>query len=685
MKRVKVLLIVFALWTLIGVLSKPIFLLVHSDLMGEIGLGDWWQVVHHGLRLDFAVAGYFTALPTLLLLISFFFIKKEKTEKGIVEDGKDTIKKEVTEDRKEVTEGEKEVTEDGLGNGRERDGKKGDTKSRKAWLYCWRTILGVLAFAYSVAVISNIALYKYWGFPLDVTPLFYITTSPADAMASITIWQILIGCLSMIALTALIIYVFEKATNPRCLTHLASHKEQTREWVAKYKLDKVGEPILMVLLAGALIIPIRGGFSVAPNNTGSVYYSDNMRLNHASVNPVFSFLESATHQNDFGSRFRYMDDSEAQRVFDTMVYTQLEEQNKILAEKTNVLLIIMESFSRYIMADGGKVEGVTPCLDKLSKEGLYFTNFYANSFRTDRGLVSILSGFPAQPDMSIMKLTRKTSNLYSIARTLKQHGYATHYYYGGDANFTNMRSYLMQTGFESIVSEDDFPAGERTGKWGVNDGPVFDRALREISQEGSKQATQSIASRKPFFKVIQTSSSHEPFEVPYESGFTQPALNAFAYTDHCLGKFIEELKNTSAWQNTIVVMVPDHLGCYPESVDNYKLWRYQIPMVMVGGPISQPKRIDTVGMQVDLAATLLGMLGIDHSDFIYSKDILDEKAPHYAFLSCPNIFGMVNDENQLIFDYKAERIVVDEGPHKGANLDKAKAYIQKLYDDIAKR
>ena len=131
-------------------------------------------------------------------------------------------------------------------------------------------------------------------------------------------------------------------------------------------------------------------------------------------------------------------------------------------------------------------------MDSLAKEGVLFTNFYANSFRTDRGLVAILSGYPAQPTTSIMKYPRKTQNLPAIAGSLRDAGYRTKYYYGGDADFTNMRSYLMSSGFENIISDQDFPVSERLSKWGAHDHLVFNRLLEDMKAEVQTQLRQKM-------------------------------------------------------------------------------------------------------------------------------------------------------------------------------------------------
>ncbi|MBQ0020472.1 MAG: LTA synthase family protein [Bacteroidales bacterium] len=630
MKRIKTVILLFLLWLAVGIISKPLFLLCNTALLQDASLGDWMAVIGHGLRLDLAVAAYLTALPLLLLLYKF----SSKPE--------------------------------GFSS-------KPESKGNKIWLWLWHGVLAVESFLYVLAIIANLCLYPYWGFPLDTTPLFYLTSSPTDAMASITIWQILLALFFLVLLTVALNYGFNKILKPKALFEIDAKHTGWKPYVAE-----VG---VLVLLGTSLIIPIRGGFSTATNNTGSVYFSTQMPLNHAAVNPVFSFIESASKSNKFGEMFRYMDDDEAARTFQPLCYTKLRNNGEadsaqvvLKTKDVNVIMVVLEGFSDLIMNKGGRVKNVVPNLEKYTQEGLYFNNFYATSFRTDRGLVSILSAFPSQPEHSLMKYSHKTAHLYSIANSLRQHGYATSYYYGGDANFTNMRSYVMQTGFERLVSDTDFPSSQRTGKWGVQDEHLFSRALQDIGSDS-----------KLSFHVIQTSSSHEPFEVPYQSSFKEPELNAFAYVDHCLGEFIESLKALPSWQNTLVVLVPDHLGAYPNPIDNYQLCRYQVPMLMLGGVISKAQQIETIASQVDLAATLLGLLGIDHSEFTYSKDILDANAPHYAVFSCPGLFGMVTDSCSIIYDYNSDKMTTSEGAQPEQQLHKAKAYIQTVFDDIDKR
>ena len=616
MKSVKAFILIYVLWLLLGTASKLVFLLTYHELFEGLTLADVLGVVGHGVKLDMAIAGYLTILPALVLLLGIWL-------KG------------------------------------------------KYMLEGWRTLMALLIFAAIVFYAVNLGLYGYWGFPLDSTPLLYLKTSPADALASITLWQALGACAGILVLTILTYLLFEWIVIPG---RLFSGRTKTR-WGKNAVMS-----ILMLVFTALLILPIRGGLSTGTNHTGSVYFSSNMRLNHAAVNPIFSFVESVLHTEDIGSQFRFMDDEDATRLFDEMVCTGLrsDESSDSLgirfATRPNVIIVMLESFSKYIMDEGGHVEGVTPRLDALAKSGLYFDRFYANTVRTDRAMVSILSGLPAQPSMSVMDMPKKSTKLPAIARSLRNNGYATYFYYGGDTNYSNMQSYIVGTGYENVVSETSFPPRQRTSKWGVHDGIVFERILKDIDE---------MDKNKPFLVTMMTLSSHEPFDVPYESGFKNKALNAFAYTDDELGKFIERLKRMPQWENTLVVMVPDHLGAYPDDLDNYQLWRYEIPLIMTGGVVKEHRDIHTIGSQIDIAATLLGMLNIDHSDFTYSKDLFDNVAPHFAYIAFPDAsFGIISEDNQVLYDGVPDVVVWDTGEEPGKNINCAKAFIQKLYDDI---
>lgn len=529
---------------------------------------------------------------------------------------------------------------------------KGDRKPLRIVARFWFLLAGIIS---SVAVLLNAALYSYWGFPLDSTPFFYFLSSPMDALASAPLWQELLAMLLSLALGFALAWLSGEL-------FLDEMGENCR--------SKVKTSLVLTLLTAALFLPIRGGVTVSTNNTGKVFFSDNQLLNHAAVNPLFSLLESVSKERGIASQGRFMDDAEARRIAATMMSTRSDSTRSILrTRRPDIYIVIMESFSSELMAELGGLKDVAVNLDSIARQGLLFTNFYANSFRTDRGLVAILSGYPVAPTLSLMKYPRKSEQLPSVARSLRRVGYSTYYYYGGDADFSNMRAYLKSQGYEHITSDVNFPLSSRLSKWGVPDDLVFEKVLADRQR------------RSPQLTVIQTSSSHEPYDVPYHR-LKDERLNAFAFSDHFIGKMLREMSHRESWQRTLVILVPDHLGAYPRHISNYDIHRYQIPLILTGGALLEKGRIDTYGSQQDIAATLLGQMGLAHDDFRFSKDLLSPSVPHFAFFTMPDLFGMATPEGKFIYDNPSRRLIWKSGQVNKESLRRGQAYLQFLYDDI---
>ena len=533
----------------------------------------------------------------------------------------------------------------------------------------------------------NASLYPYWKYPLDSTPLFYFFTSPADAIASVSIWQVILSIVILIVLTIGVWFTLrmrgeKRQQYSRYAYGYGGLGSGKRKRFDDFDRHRGRTSIILLLLTGLLFLPIRGGITVSTMNTGQAYYSQNAYLNHSAVNPLFSLMESITHQEDFASQYRFMKDKEADKIFATMTSTSDENTYPLLNEATfkkgtpDILIVIMESFASDIMPSMGSYKDVAVCLDSIAQQSILFTRFYANSFRTDRGMVSILSGYPAQPTTSIMRYPRKTSQLPSIARNLaKYKNYKTTYYYGGDADFCNMRSYLVSQGYQHIISDANFPIEDKLSKWGVPDHILAAKMMEDIKAQQNE--------KRPMLRILQTSSSHEPFEVPYHR-LKDKRLNAFAYTDSVMGAIVREYRKLPRWKNTLIVFVPDHVGGYKENLNDHDRSRYQIPLILAGGAISRPMKVGIIGSQHDIAATLLGQLGVEHREFTFSKNMMSDATPKFAFFAVNDAFGIVSEENSLIYDNRAKRIVYDKG-EKGFNLKRGQAYLQKLYDDLAKK
>ena len=625
----------YATFVVLFVLQKPLFLFLEKGSATQPVDNIFTElpaVIWHGLPLDLSMAGYLSVIPGLLS-IAVVWLKRELV-KPIM------------------------------------------------------NIYFIIASLFiTCSFLLNASLYPYWKYPLDSTPLFYFFTSPADAIASVSIWQVILSIVILIVLTVGVWFTLRMRGEKRQQYSRYSYGyggfgSGKRNRFDDFDRHRGRTSIILLLLTGLLFLPIRGGITVSTMNTGQAYFSQNAYLNHSAVNPLFSLLESITHQEDFASQYRFMKDKEADKIFATMTSTSDENTYPLLNEATfkkgtpDILIVIMESFASDIMPSMGSYRDVAVCLDSIAQQSILFTRFYANSFRTDRGMVSILSGYPAQPTTSIMRYPRKTSQLPSIARNLaKYKNYKTTYYYGGDADFCNMRSYLVSQGYQHIISDANFPIEDKLSKWGVPDHILAAKMMEDIKAQQNE--------KRPMLRILQTSSSHEPFEVPYHR-LKDKRLNAFAYTDSVMGAIVREYRKLPRWKNTLIVFVPDHVGGYKENLNDHDRSRYQIPLILAGGAISRPMKVGIIGSQHDIAATLLGQLGVEHREFTFSKNMMSDATPKFAFFAVNDAFGIVSEENSLIYDNRAKRIVYDKG-EKGFNLKRGQAYLQKLYDDLAKK
>ena len=606
-KRIAYISLYFFTVLLIFILQKPLFMLYNGSIEKGFGFADYMQVMIHGASLDAATAGYLTAFPFLLVLISIWFRKFPL----------------------------------------------------KKILYGYYILAAALI---SIIFVVDMALYTFWGFKLDASVFLYID-SPKEALASVSVGFILLRVLAILLLIALNSWVLLKIT-PSVLT-------ATRKRIA----GTAG----MLLLGGVLFIIIRGGVTESTSNIGQVYFSNEPFLNHSAVNPDFSLLSSMGKSQDFASEFNFFDEEKRAALFDGLYPTTDGDSiiQVLNTKRPNILIILMEGFGGAFVEPLGGLPDVTPHFNRLSREGVFFTNCYANSFRTDRGTVCTFSGYLGLPTASVMKIPAKSRTLPAIAEGLSKAGYKTDFLYGGDINFTNMKSYLLSTGYQRLIANTDFSLAEQTSNaWGVNDDITFEylyNQLRNRKEEG------------PWHTAFLTLSSHEPFEVPYHR-LEDKIPNAFAYTDECLGKFIDRLKQTPAWKDLLVICLPDHGFYYPREGSNAMPRFYHIPLLWLGGAVKQPMQVDKIMNQTDLAATLLGQLGLEHTAFTFSRNVLgsDYKYP-FAFYSFNNGFSFRDSTGVTVFDNNSGSILFDEPEADESRLDKGKAILQTVYDDLGNR
>ena len=620
--------IIYFLFVAVFAIGKVLFMAYHSNIFAQYQTAEWLEAIWHGLPHDLTSAGYLMAIPFILELPNIWI---------------------------------------------------GGTWHKVA-MRCW------LAFAWLVVLINYLCdavLYGYWGFRLDKTALFYLLDSPAEALGQVEWWMLAGGVLLLVALW----YPLKKVTDK-----IIEKGDGQRQRTLK---EKYGLTAMALVLCGLCFLAIRGGVTTSTMNVGRVYFSSEMPLNHAATNPFFSFFHSlAKKQKDFSKQYRFMSEEDASAAYTAMNTARMttdmndsigDKPSLLKSHRPNIVLLIFESFSG-AACDGVNPDAdpsIMPTINQLYREGIGFTNMFANSFRTDRGVAAVLASYPAQPTNSVMKDQDRCNNLQYLSKRLKENGYKAHFIHGGDVNFTNMKGFLTAGGFERIVGDTDFPISDRISKWGVPDAKMFEYLYEDIMLE---HKSNEVNGNEPYLKVMLTLSSHEPFDVDYHH-FTDPYVNSIAYTDSCLGAFIGHIRQTPAWDDMLIIGVADHsYANFPAGIQNHEVMRYRIPMFWTGGAISGSHKISTYGNQTDLAATLFGQMGIMHTDFNFSKDMLDNTIGHYGFYTFSDGFGFITDSCRYIQDNAQ-----NGSPLSGSNDPNGtaehygKAYLQTLYNDLAKR
>lgn len=528
-----------------------------------------------------------------------------------------------------------------------------------AWAgYALSTLTIVLLVFCSLIVSIDSELYRHWGFRMNTTPLMYVGS---EAMGSVAASVYLKLSFIFIALFMVFYGMFRKKILPSI-----NYMEDARHR---------GKAALALFLFSALMfLPIRGSFTVAPMNTGFVYYHNTKPFaNHSAVNVVWNFLYSVKKGSSTDYPENFFNKSRTDILFDSLYQQNIPSPDYLASPRPNIIMVILESFTADVVAPLGGVPDVAPYLNKLSGEGILFNQVYSSGDRTDKGLISILSGYPAQPQGSVIKLPAKTEKLPQLNRYLKMLGYKTSFIYGGDIDFANFRSYLNSSGFDHLTTLDDFDGSLYTSKWGVHDHHMFARAMQELD-----------TASETFFKVVLTLSSHEPFDVPlnppFRSGKDEESLflNSCRYTDQSLETFIEYCKTKSWWNNTLVLITADHGHRYPRNKELIQKERFHIPLLMTGGAIRKDTVITTIGSQTDIPNTLLGQLDRPSKEFIFSKDLLAPDAKSFAAYYFTDGYGFILPGAFMVYDNAGKKFLKEEGADTKA-IDLSKAYQQKLF------
>lgn len=533
--------------------------------------------------------------------------------------------------------------------------------------------IGIVTFLMGCVTGATIIMYENWKFLLDAS-IFSYMSSPGNATASASVYYIVtrIGLilLSSILLSFLSVAITPKSIVPRKSRYGGGGRRQQHA---------PQRHTTAYLLTGLLLFFMLWGVNGRRADERSAFHSEKIMLNHAAINPVGHMVRSLwTYSKDFNEQFRLMPEEECDSIFTNIFPTDTEDITDTLlrTRRPDILTIQLESMGAPFIESLGGAKNVAPELCQWMTRGVNFTNAWATSFRTDRGTVSALSGYVSYPTTSLMMTDSCLPLLPSLAKTLKGYGYTADYMYSGNSNHMNKRKYMEAVGFRMWDIEDINVSEEERDVWGANDSIAMNRMLGLI-----QRTKQENGAEKPFFWACQTISSHEPWEVPYHR-LDNKVHNAFAYTDHCVGQFLDSLSRTSVWDNLLVVVYADHGHTYGLTFDNPEF--FHMPLFFIGGAVSKVRTYDTIIAQNDIVATILSQIGIPHNEeFPWSRNVFSRNYTYpFAYCNYPAGALFVDGSGKTMMDVQSGYIMADEPEPSGERLKHLQVMLQKTYDTI---
>ncbi|MCD4747037.1 MAG: sulfatase-like hydrolase/transferase [Bacteroidales bacterium] len=495
----------------------------------------------------------------------------------------------------------------------------------------------ILLLLYSIISATELGIYEEWKTKLHYKALMYLK-HPDEIFNTASTGNFFLLIFILLCQFAIGYYIYQKYFYRN---------------IINIKRNYIFSFLFLIITPVLLIIGMRGGLQEIPINQSQSYYSKHNILNLAATNSVFNlYISVFENYKNFGKNpFLFYKPEDALKVVESIYKTQKDSTIYILKNKNpNIVLLILESWSADLISSLGGIEGITPQFHELEKKGILFTNIYASGTRSEQGMACIYAGFPAHPISAITVQPDKYVKLPSLNRILRNKGYSTSFYFGGQLIYGNIKSYIIYNKFDKITEIYDFSDSLPQGKLGVHDEYVLDYQLKEMNKE--KQA---------FFSTVFTLSTHSPFDMPMEKTINfwdnnnnmNMYLNSAYYTDKCLGEYFEKARQQDWFDNTLFIIVADH------SHYSYRYWSYhspeyhKIPLLFYGNVIKDEYRgikCEKLGSQTDIAGTLLPQIGIDASEFQWSKNLLNIYSPEFAYVAFEEGIGWKRPAGYFFYD-----------------------------------
>ncbi len=548
--------------------------------------------------------------------------------------------------------------------------------SHKIWTTLIKIEFIITLFIVLCISISDAGLYKEWNAKLNLQALSHFK-NPDEVFKTMSVKM---GILFLVFLSVLAIPCYTIYTRK---IHPILEKSSTS--IQKRLLWSL---LFFIPYTGLTILGARGGFKEIPTNQSVCLFSKNVFVNDGTINPTYNLLQDATIDTKTipEKTYRVCSNEEAQTMLHK-VYSPTKDTtiNILRTPKPNIVFIIVESLSADLVETLGGEKNVMPNLNTLCKQGILCTNAYASAYVSDQGIPAILSAFPGATKISVINQQYKIPLLPCINEELKTMGYTSHFMFGGQLAYGNIRGYIVGKHFDEMKEDVDFPNLPKAAL-GVHDEYMFPELLKNCA-----------TNKEPFFQCLFTQSTHLPFDFTPQDTFKaihdeqRMYTESAHYTDIQLGKFFSEAKKQTWYNNTLFIVTADHSHPSSFAHDAATANRHKIPILFIGGAIKEEwlgKTIDRNVAQMDIASTILHQLGDSAKRYTWSRNIFN---PYYSNETFYVFYGgagyYTNDGYIGVYNNNHNQLVTNSTDSTFINKNKLSPlmYQQMIYEDFKKR
>ncbi len=604
-------------WILLFDFQRLLFSIHNIDKAFENGFWEWTLVFFHSIRLDTATGAALSFLP--LMALALYFI----------------------------------------------------TRWRYAYLI-FKLILIIEVVAVSMIHAGEINAYTEWNHKLT-SRVFMHLSHPDEVFKTadigMTVWFVFYLILEFVFGIKIMRWLFKKE-----------------------RFNQLSNTVFSGLVNGVLILPLflgftfilaRGGLQQIPINIDSAYFSKNYVVNDISVNSPYFFAKSYLlyNRSNIDQHITdYPQEKVDKHLKDFYEYPKKHENLILKNKRPNLVFVILESWTSTVSSKLSGQPGGTPEFDRMSEDGVLFTNIYATGSTSEIGNASIFSGYPALPEISISMQPFKHRKLTALNQSLDSLDYSSGYIFSGDLKYGNIEGYFSDHGFDRLEDEADFPSDLPRGKLNYYDEDLYDLFLNRINNSSA-----------PFLECAFTGSTHSPYDYPSHDkkrweGSEENFMNSIIYADQCLAEFIDSCRSFDWYDNTLFVLVADHGHASPYVKNPNDSEFYRIPLLFYGEPLNQDARgkvVTKLGSQVDIVSTLLYQMGIPHKGYYpWSKDLLNPNSPAFALHATTRGFGWVTPKGKFTYHLDYGKYLINTFSEKQLpkERERCNAFMQAIYE-----